>query len=272
MRVDLHIHTTASDGCWYPGDLIDAVQKSNVGLFAVTDHDSVGNVRQTAELSSKADLNFIKGVEFTTKFGQKICHILGYGIDPENEEIIKLCNENTARMARLNLEQMQQLIDQGLDVDINEFRTYKFERSRGGGTVTNFLIDKGYFKTFKESLKFVAKRVKWSVSDYPTPEDAVKVIRQSGGYPILAHPGSKLISDGLSDNILDELISMGIEGLECYTNYHNKDDIKRFLKYCRKNDLLITAGSDCHGPLLKERKLGHPVAHLSDLNLGPIWP
>lgn len=271
MRVDLHIHTTASDGCWDPSDLITAVKEADIGLFAVTDHDSIENVEAAARLAKTENINFIKAVEFTTKTDNKICHILGYGIDPSNADIVKLCDDNTRRMKELNISQVKDLISQGIDATIDEFINFKFDKRRGGGTVMNFLIDKGYFKTFKEALAFVASHVKWDTTDYPSPKEAADVIIAAGGHPILAHPGSKLVSNGLSDEELDKIVAMGIEGLECYTNYHTPELIQRFLDYCRENDLLITAGSDCHGPLLKERVIGQPFVTIDQLNLGDIF-
>lgn len=272
MRVDLHIHTTASDGCWDPADLIREIKKAGIGLFAVTDHDSVGNVRTTAELADESDLNFIKAVEFTAKYDSKICHILGYHIDPENPEIIKLCNDNTERMRNLNYDQVKQIVEDGINIDLDEYKNYKFDKKRGGAALTNYLVDKGFFKTFKESLIYVAKTVKWTVPDYLSPEDVTKIIKQAGGYSVLAHPGSTLLSEGLSDQDIEGLIEMGIEGLECFTNYHDKELTERFLEFCKTRNLLITAGSDCHGPLLEERALGEPSVVLDQLSLGPIWP
>ena len=272
MKVDLHIHTTASDGCWDPTDLIQEIKKAGIGLFAVTDHDSIGSVELTSQLAKDACLGFIRGVEFTVKYDGKICHILGYGIDPNNPEIIKLCIDNTRRMRELNLDQVKQIIKDGIHIDFEEYKEYKFDKKRGGGMLTNYLIDKGHFKNFKESLTYVAKTVKWTTPDYLSPEEVIKIIKQASGHPILAHPGSTLLSGGLSDKELDRLIEMGIEGLECFTNYHDEELTDRFLKFCKDRNLLLTAGSDCHGPLLEERVLGKPSAELDQLNLGPIWP
>lgn len=272
MKVDLHIHTVASDGCWSPQELIEQIKLAGVSLFSATDHDSVGSINDLLMLAPKTGLHFISGIEITSKFDGRICHILGYGIDPASPPLLAICEENTQLTKELNAQQIQKFIDKGMPLDIDEFLDYKFDKRRGGGAAINFLVDKGIFPTFQRALDFVTKNAEWNTSDFPPPEKAVSIIKGSGGHPILAHPGSTLLSEGLSDEDIETLVGMGIEGLECYTSYHNEKLIQRYLAFCRKRDLLITAGSDCHGPLLKERVLGQPEARLEDLDLTGVWP
>ena len=123
------------------------------------------------------------------------------------------------------------------------------------------------------SLNFVANDVDWAAADYPSPAEIVSIIKSAGGHPILAHPGSTLLSNGFSEKDMEDLIDMGVEGLECFTTYHDKEMTQKYIEFCRKRDLLITAGSDCHGStILKSRKLGQPEPPFKDLNLKGIWP
>jgi len=273
MKVDLHIHTTASDGCWGPEELVENIKEKDIYLFAAADHDSVGNVGPLLELSKKEGLNYIPAAEITAKHDGQICHILALGIDHTNEELLEVCRDNTERMRNLNTDQLKLLIDKGIvDLDLEEFKNYSFDRRRGGGALTNFLIDKKICKDFKESLTFVVSHVTWDGPKYPSPEEVVRIIQSAGGHPVMAHPGSTLLGDGFTDEDFDKIMALGVEGMECYTNYHTPEMTQRFCDYCRPRNLLITAGSDCHGPLLKERVLGQPEAHLEDLNLTGIWP
>lgn len=272
MKVDLHIHTIASDGCWSPSELVREIKKFGIELFSVTDHDSIGSVKETRALAKKEGLHFIPGVELTSKFNGKICHVLGYNIDEEAPNLVNICNANTDRMKQLNIEQIKQAIKDGFPLDLAEFMSYKFDKSRGGGTVTNYLLDKKIFATFNDALGYVAKNLDWQSPDYPSPGEVASIIKTARGHPILAHPGSTLLSAGLLDHELEALIDSGIEGLECYTNYHDEPLTNKFIEFCHKKDLLITAGSDCHGPLLKKRILGKASPEFEKLNLKGIWP
>jgi len=271
MRVDLHIHTTASDGCWDPEDVVKEIKEAEIGLFAIADHDTAKNVSKVSELANEAGIGFIPAVEITTKYKDFICHILGYGIDPTDKKLLTICKNNTEEMRKLNNKQAEKLSKLGLPIDVDEFRAYKYDRKRGGASIINFLIDKGIFKNFEEALKYIIGKIDFSLEKYPSPSEVVNIIKNASGHSILAHPGSKLLNKPLDMKSIEELIASGIEGLECFTNYHDKETTEKFLAFCKKRDLLITAGSDCHGPLLKSRKLGHPIAHLKDLNLRGIW-
>lgn len=271
MRVDLHTHTIASDGCWTPAELVEEVKKAGIGLFAAADHDTIGSIKELDALAFKDGLGFVSAVELTAKLGDKICHIIGYGIDPDEPGIIKICEENTRRMDELNLHQIDCLINAGLALDKEEFKNYTFDRRNGGGKVTNFVIYKGFFKTFQDALKFVVKNVDWDSPDYLHPRNIMSIIKNAGGHPVIAHPGSSLLNKRLEDSEIEAMIADGLEGLECYSPYHSINLTNYYINFCKKRNLLITAGSDCHGPILS-RRLGEPTAHIKDLNLTGIWP
>lgn len=272
MKVDLHIHTTASDGCWGPEELIIEAKKAGLQLFAVADHESVGSVAMLLDLAPKAGLNYVSGIELTSKLGNKVCHLLGYGIDHNDAAILELCKENTQHMRALGLRQMENMKKLGYNVDLDEFQRYRFDKRRGGNSVLNYLLDRGLFKTFSDALKVVVGQVEWTSPHYRPPGQVVSVIKNAGGHPVLAHPGSTLIGTKLTIDDIEGLIAMGVEGLECYTSYHDERTSMEYVRFCRDRDLLITAGSDCHGPVLKSRVLGKPDADTEDLNLKGIWP
>lgn len=273
MRVDLHIHTNASDGCWSPNELVDEIVKSNIGLFSVTDHDSIGNVIETSKLAKDRGLYFLNGVEISSTFNGKTCHILGYNIDPAEPLIIAICRENTDKMTNTNIEQGKVLASIGIIEDLDDFLNFDFNKRRGGSIIVRYLLDKKLFKTYMEALHFILKSAPESMPKFSSIEDAVRAIKKSGGTPILAHPGSSLLNkEAVDREEINKIIDMGIEGIECYTSYHDKESTSVYLEICKEHNLNITAGSDCHGPIIPERRLGQPAVEVEDLKLDKIFP
>jgi len=265
-RVDLHIHTTASDGAWEPHDIADEVLRAGIHIFAITDHDSISGIKDALKAARQHNLKYIKGVEITSRAKDKICHILGYGIDENNPSLLKLCEQNTLAMKKLNLKQVESLIKKGFDINLDEFEQYTFDKKRGGSKVSNFLVDKGFFPSFIDALRFIAKNVEWISEDYPSPNDVISIIKSSGGRAVLAHPGSTLLGKQLTEDEIKKMVEVGLEGLECYSPYHSETVSHHFVEFCKARGLLITGGSDCHGPVLS-RKLGEPKIYIEDLVL-----
>ena len=113
MRTDLHIHTTASDGCWTPERLIKGIIKHGIQLFAITDHDAVDSVNETEMLSQNISAQFIKGVEINSTFHEKTIHVLGYGIDPRSPTLLDLLMENRSQLRSANNRDILKLIELG---------------------------------------------------------------------------------------------------------------------------------------------------------------
>ena len=135
MRADLHIHSTASDGCWTPAQIIKGVSEMGIHLFAVTDHDSIDNVLVVEQLSEDKSLSYIRGVEISSTFQGRLIHILGYDIDPTHPPLIKALNENRNRLDRGNDLDIQKLIEIGHPINYDDYLTYQYDETRGGGKV-----------------------------------------------------------------------------------------------------------------------------------------
>lgn len=266
MLVDLHIHTTASDGTWTPKHLIGQIKKRGLGLFAVADHDSIDSVDETQRLvEHEKGLKFIKGVEISASFKHSFFHILGYGINVHDKGIFNLLKHNVDLF-----NEFQKKIVKHFSLSVEEFVEYKNDHSRGGMKALNFFLDKGACNDLDHYLKMIYKDNKFEPPAYLAVENVIKVIHAAGGVSILAHPGSTLTNDGLTFADIEEMIEIGVNGLECYSQYHTKEMTAKFVKFCHKRKLLITGGSDCHGNLIAARRLGYPEVHLSQLNLGKL--
>lgn len=268
VRADLHLHTTASDGRWSPQQLIDEVRRAGLGLFAVTDHDSLGSVAETAERVRGSGLRFIQGVELSARLDGQLLHLLAYGFDPSHPGLTALVAENNARLATSGDETVRQLARAGYSISLDDYADYTWDRRRGGWKSLNFLIDRGFCHDVRSYFDHLLGGIEHFEPAYPSPEEIVAMVRQAGGLVILAHPGTSSYN-GLDARRLDQLVEMGIEGLECYSFHHDEATTRHFLEYCKSRDLLVTGGSDCHGGLVG-RSLGVPPIRVGDLRLGDL--
>jgi 3',5'-nucleoside bisphosphate phosphatase len=266
MKVDLHIHTQASDGTWSPAQLVEQVRTAGISLFAVIDHNSMDSVAACEALALKSGLRFLRGVEISASLNNVLYHILGYGIDPANAALHRLIDSNSLQEQAAELECIRILQRDNFPVDPAAYEAYKNNRARGGWKGLNYLIDQGICTDVDDFFgRLFDKNRPLPFPMYPKPEEVFSIIRSAGGTPILAHPGANWLS--ITEEVLDDFKQAGLRGLECYTSYHNHDMTQRFLKWCRHHDLLITGGSDCHGDYVSNRKLGVPSIDLTDLRL-----
>ncbi|HBF36748.1 MAG TPA: PHP domain-containing protein, partial [Firmicutes bacterium] len=142
LKVDLHLHTTASDGTWGPEKLVSKIKNAGIGLFAVTDHDSTENLTEVAGQARELDLGFIKGVEINTSYQQRNYHILGLGVDPANHELQALLTMNRQLMEEKDDESIRYLEGKYPGVSFSEYQVYMNHRERGGWKAFNYLMDK----------------------------------------------------------------------------------------------------------------------------------
>ena len=268
MKIDLHMHTSASDGTWSPEALIQNVINAGIEVFSVTDHETVENVAAVSDLTIGTNLTFIRGVEINAYSEDQIFHILGYNIDTENERLNNVLIKNRGFFERQNKDSMAILMKMGHPVSPDEYEKYKNNPERGGWKALNYAIDKGLCQTYKEFFNlFDGKNDFFKMNVDVKPEEAISCVKQAGGIPVLAHPGSGLYGNDYEKTV-SSVLDMGIEGLECYHPEHSTEVTKYCLEICKKNNLYITGGSDCHGEFVKERRLGKPDLDLSHLK---IW-
>jgi hypothetical protein len=267
QRVDLHLHTTASDGTWTPEQLVAEVQRAGIGLFAVTDHDSLGALAHTAGLVPGTGLGFLPGVELSSQFNGRVIHLLVYGFDPMDPALNAFVRGNEARLTGASDEGVRRLAAAGYPVSLDEYATYTWDRSRGGWKALNYLIDRGLCRDVPSYFgELYGGHVAHPDGHFPGPQEVIAVARAAGAVVVLAHPG---VAPALEGRQIDALVEMGVQGLECFAFVHSEMDTGRFVEYCRRRHLLITGGSDCHGTF-EGRALGVPPVFLSELHLGTL--
>ncbi len=268
MRVDLHIHTTASDGSWTPERVIAGVQAEGIGLFAISDHDSVGNVAQAEALARQNGLAFLRGVEISTRDNGAVYHILGYGVDINDPALLDVLADNTARLLSVDDDDIRQLVQLGYPIDYADYAAYSYDRTRGGFKSYNFLLDRGFCKGLSDFFGNIRSQLGHKWPDFLPSQAAIELIHAAGGKAVLAHPHASL-PGGVSEEGLERFRAIGIDGVECYSQYHDAAIIAQCVAWCERRQLIVTGGSDYHGDFAG-RQLGVPFVTTGELQLGAL--
>lgn len=268
VRADLHLHTVASDGRWMPKELIAQVREAGIGLFAVTDHDSLGSLAEVTDLVRGNGLQFLPGVELSARIGDQVYHLLAYGFDAGDLELNALAKDNNARLIASSDEAIYLLKRAGYPIPLEAYGPYTWDRRRGGWKALNFLVDNGICRDVRSYFEIFGNGMPHPQAEFPSPERVISVAQKAGGVVSLAHPGASFYN-GAGVKQLDELVEMGLQGLECYSFHHDEAATRGYLDYCDSRNLLVTGGSDSHGGFAG-RALGVPPVHAGDLRLGEL--
>ncbi|BAU22431.1 phosphoesterase [Caldimicrobium thiodismutans] len=262
--IDLHTHSTASDGTYSPSELVHLAKKEGLKALALTDHDTLQGLKEAYETSQVEGLEFLCGVEISIKIeGPGHFHLLGYFLTPEIPSLeTTLLSLQKARDKRnkLMLEKLQAL---GIDITLEELENIA-QGEIGRPHFAKLLIQKGVVKTFQEAFDRYLK--KGAPAYVPkallTPEEGINKILQSGGIPVLAHPITLKLNEKELSNYLAKLKELGIKGVEVYYSEHSKTFTEFLYTVAKRLDLLITGGSDFHGTNKPDIKLGRGFGNL----------
>jgi predicted metal-dependent phosphoesterase TrpH len=244
--IDLHLHTTASDGRSTPAQL--AARASEVGLrvIAVTDHDTMAAVEETARAAAAHGIAVVPGIEITAVLDGRDVHVLGYYLDAGNVRLLKLqaqqCQERMDRAREI----ADRLARAGAPVDIEPLLASAAAR---GGTVARpqlaaALVAAGHASSIADAFDRLLGESSPGYVPHrgPRPSDVVDVIASEGGIPSLAHPGATK-----RDDIIPELMDRGLAAIEAYHSAHDAAQQEHYVELARRHGLAITGGSDYHG-------------------------
>jgi predicted metal-dependent phosphoesterase TrpH len=251
--IDLHLHTNQSDGQYSPRALVALAAKRGVSLMAITDHDTIGGVAEGAEAAREAGIDFIPGVEISVK-GNKELHILGYCIDCEDPELLRM-NAEFVRLRGLREERIHAyLSEKGVSLSRADVRAHATGSVVGRPHFARALVEAGYAADFRDAfVKYLSTPDFYAIErPKPTPEVGIGVIRAAGGVAVLAHPVSLRLTAPELDALLSDLIKDGLRGMECYYSSHSPEQTALYLSLARKHGLVVTGGSDFHGERVKQ--------------------
>ena len=244
--VDLHLHTTASDGRLTPTELMNLVAKKGVQVIAVTDHDSTEGLEEAfAAAKAFPQLTVIPGIELSTDIPGNEIHVLGYFIrhaDAELQETLQKFREGRLQRARSMVEKLREL---GVKIEWERVQEIAGEASLGRPHIALAMVEKGYIREPHEAFaKYLGRNgTAYVEREKLTPREAVNLIRKWGGAPVLAHPAQL---SGL-DEILQELRQSGMAGMEVYYGQYSAETMQELVDAAMRHDLLPCGGSDYHG-------------------------
>ena len=244
--VDLHSHTTASDGTLAPRELVRLAARHGVRVLAVTDHDSTGGVREAMdEARGLPPLEIVPGLEINCDVPGAEIHVLGYCVDWEapwfQEFLGAQREERRQRVYRI----AARLGELGMPIEPDAVFALVKEGSAGRPHVAQALVDRGYVKSVREAFdRYLSRNGPANVPRKRfTPVEAVRLIRRARGVPVLAHPGL-----ANRDELIPELVEAGLSGIEAFYPEHSSGQITAYRDLCARLGLIATGGSDFHGP------------------------
>ena len=261
--VDLHTHSTASDGEKSPSELVLAAKEAGVTVMALTDHDSVDGIEEASEAAKKNGIVFVPGVELNIQWPTGEFHLLGLGLKELSQSMKSLLLWLKNSRIERNKKIFGLLQNEGLDVSYEEFLagqgSVHREDTLGRPHIAAYLLQKKAVRTRQKAFdKYLSKGTPFFV-DFEGAElkEAAKAVLESGGQPVLAHPLSLYVGWGKIQGVLEGIKAAGVAGLEAWHPGSKEGDCRRLERLAREMGFFVTAGSDFHGPNVRgDRKLG----------------
>ena len=248
MKVDLHIHTSFSDGAFSPEKIVDTAIDAELGAIAITDHDNVLSYKIAQEYAKDKSLEILPGVEINTIYKGYEVHILGYFMDLNNNDFQKLIKSQQQARVKQTKEIITLLNKKaGIKITLDSIISQVAEggsigRPHIAKAITNVggtsSVIEAYNKYINDDSNVYVQR------KTVTPFDAVEVIYEAGGIPVFAHP----YDVDIADKLIKEMINFGLKGIEAYHRKHSPAIIEYFSTLAEKYGLIITGGSDFHAP------------------------
>jgi predicted metal-dependent phosphoesterase TrpH len=264
VKIDLHIHSTASDGTLSPREILNMAQRLNLGAISITDHDTIDGTKQALAIGIPPSLKFLTGVEISVNPPPSFScpgsfHILGYGINIDdaqlNHTLVRLQEARKNRNPRI----IELLNHMGFELTLNEIREDSGECQLGRPHIAKQMVKKGFVQSVNEAFdNYLATGQPAYVDKYRVDcKRAIEVILNAGGLPVLAHPVLlNLKDDDVHEKLIVCLKEMGLKGIEAYYPEQPPDLTARYIKIADRHGLLITGGTDFHGSIKPEIKMG----------------
>ncbi|MHB9096082.1 MAG: PHP domain-containing protein [Eubacteriales bacterium] len=256
--IDLHVHTTASDGTMTPEQVVFHAAQCGLQAIAVTDHDTIDGVEEALAAGVKAGVEVVPGVEISVDYLGEM-HILGYFIEPQNPEL----QGGLARLRHYRNERNPQIIkklrDLRFDISIDEVSKAANGNVIGRPHFAAVLKQKGYVRDFNQAFDWYLGegRPAYVKKERLTPRQGIEMVAAAGGIPVLAHPKYLKVNDSTGlEELIRELKGYGLKGIEALYTTHSSGETGKFCDLALKCELLITGGSDFHGSNKPEIEIG----------------
>ena len=253
--IDLHIHTSASDGSHTPNEIVEIAQQLRLEALSITDHDTIDGVKEILATGLLKTIKFVPGIEISAAAPKSSkldgsLHLLGYGIDPDNNDLNKLLvllHQSRANRVPHIVDKLYQL---GIHLSITEIKKQAQKSILGRPHIAKALVSHGYANSVDDAFNRFLGKGKPAYADKfrITCQTAIETIKAAGGLAVLAHPF--LIDHNFEkiENLVDLMIPLGLAGIECIYPEHTKAATSFYKSLAKRKGLLITGGTDFHGP------------------------
>jgi len=250
MKADLHIHSIYSDSSRSPEEIAAVAKKNNVALVSICDHATINAYDRFFHACENENINCVLGVELGVSWKNEDLHVLAYNFDKNNTKMKTLIDEQHKDIECEYI--IYNMIKDYPQISLEDYRNFEYPKEKGGWKYIHYAVAKGIAATYEHGNNFIYGK-------YSTPnhlsnlgecnlQDFCETVKQAGGVSILAHPGFLYDKnpDGIFE-ILKDIKNHGIEGIECYYPSHSQKFTDICVDFCKKNDMRITCGCDCHG-------------------------
>lgn len=260
--IDLHTHTTASDGQYTPEELVYKAAEKNISVLAITDHDTISGLEEGAEACRKTGITFVPGIEINIQRPNCEFHLLGLGLNLNgiSESLNKLLKGLIESRHERNEFIVSKMCSSGIKTTVEEIQAEFPDQVLGRPHFASWLTNHNYVKNRQAAFdKFLARDRPWYVERTGADlDEAVKAIYESGGVPVIAHPLSLYLSWSKIEPVLADFFERGVKGMECFHPGARVTECLRLQEIARKLGFFVTAGSDFHGEKVRsDRRPGH---------------
>lgn len=248
--IDLHTHSSVSDGTETPTELVAAARAAGVDVLAITDHDTVGGWDEAAEASRRIGLTLVRGIEISCTYHDASIHLLAYLTDPDDAELMgELAHARESRATRL-ARMVERMAADGIPLTYEEVLAQVAPGATPGRPhIADALIANGTIRHRDEAFEdWLTNDSPYYVHHYsPDPVRAVELVRAAGGVPVVAHPFTRTRGDAVTDALVEQMYAAGLAGLEAFHRDHGPEEIARAQALADRFGLLLTGSSDYHG-------------------------
>ncbi|MCE5278178.1 MAG: PHP domain-containing protein [Planctomycetaceae bacterium] len=289
--VDLHAHSTASDGTLPPADLIAAAERAGLAAIALTDHDTIDGLPAARQASAAlAEMKFVPGIEVSAQPPSGTLHILGLAFDEKAPSILALAEFLRSGRRERNPRIVEKLQQLGLGIDMDDVLEAVVEAGGGSGVIGSggagsgtsgsahlvvsrthialAMLDKGYVATTAEAFDRYIGKGQPAYADRPrkSAAETIAAIRDGGGIAVLAHPMQLNCANSAQlERIVHDLKDSGLDAIEAYHSQHSPEQTRAFMKMAKRFGLAVTGGSDFHGAPKPDVSIGRPRVPLAAL-------
>ncbi|AVX20236.1 hypothetical protein SAMN02745885_02356 [Carboxydocella sporoproducens DSM 16521] len=263
--IDLHTHTTASDGTFRPAELVELAYKQGLAALAITDHDVVDGLAEGIARGRELGLPVISGVEISVEWQGREMHILGYYIDHQHPQLLQNLAQLREFRAQRNPKMVEKLQALGIEITMAEVEAKAQGQVVGRPHFAAVLLEKGVVSSVNEAFdKYLARGgLAYVPKERLTPREGITLIRQAGGVPVLAHPRYLGLAQSQLVDLARELRDYGLAGIEVYYSENSEADTAQARAVAEELGLVMTGGTDFHGTNKPEIQLGRGHGNLS---------